>query len=447
MPNMIAAATTPTIVGLNRLSLLEQFGLATGLLTFGTVTSGDVSYFIDTNQLKSTQHSPADWEGGWARISSSTDNAAPEGEYRPIIQYEPELGRVRVNPNFTAAPAANDTYELWRVNPFRVLELIDKVLQHELFMPCWTVLSEIPDHDMEQTHTTDWTASGATVTKQSGEPRMSGSGKNYLRVVSVSAGDYARSAILRVEPGKTYHASAVVRCSAANTTAKLVVYDETNGAVIDSWISNRLYPVRIAFNYTTPSTCYSISYRLTNVEASVTTEWDEVVGFGLNSSDISLPWWVKDRGQVKGIFQYNYSSIAEKLWDVTLTGEVDRRWDVHKHFGGGNKFKAVARRGQLVEPLYILGTRNETAYSAETTDYKYVDLQLFLSCLKYRVYEYLVQPLESGILEARNFKEEFIVAKAEYDRIKQEQAEELNKTIQSPTPMGLFIDDRFTYGG
>lgn len=447
MPNMIAAATSPTIVGVNRLQLLRELAMATGLLKYGTITSGGPNYFIDTTQLKSTQYSPKDWVGGWGRISSTTDNAAPEGEYRPISDYEPDLGKITLNPAPTVSPAANDTYELWRVNPKIVLDIIDSALTENLLVPCWTILSNIPDYDMEQSHTTDWTAGGsATLTKETGEPRMSQSGKRYLRVVSVAAGDYARSALLRVEPNQSYHASAVVRCSAEGTTAKLVVYDETNGQVIDYWTSTRLYPVRIAFNFQTPANCQTISYRLTNVESGVTTEWDEVCGFGYNSPDILLPWWVRHRNQIKGIFEYRPVTVSDKVWDVALVGERDRRWDIINNYGGGTKFKAVARQGRLIWPLYVLGTRNESAFSSETTDYKYIDMGLFLSCVKYMVYSHLSQPLETGILDGRNFKEETLRAKLEYDLLKQEQAEDLNKTIASDTPFAQFRDHRFDYG-
>jgi len=444
---IVASATTPSLEGVTRAELFRKLALDTGMLLTGTITSGDKQYIYDTSQLKTNQGSPAEWIGGWLRISYDATAAAPEGEIRPIANYEPELGRVAVEPYLSATVDAGDKYELWKINPNIVKDLTDQCLVNDLYLPCWTVLSEVPDYDMEQSHTTDWTAGGtATVTKQTAQPRLSGSGKRYLRVVSAAAGDYARSALLRVEPGRTYHVSAVARCSAAGTTAKLQVYDETNGAVIEAKTSNRLFPARIWYTFRAPSTCYTLSIRLVCVEASVTTEWDEVIFYDTAASDISLPWWVKSRGQVKGIFELRADTLSDSIWDATLRGEDDSRFDVIKHYGGGSAFRAQARMGQIHWPLFILGTRNEVAYANDNTDYKYLDINLFSACLKYKLYKYHSQPLVTGLLDAENFKSMLGPAEQEYMLISQSLAEELNETIDSPTPSSYYLDHRFTFG-
>lgn len=445
MATVVAVSTTPNLGGVSRAELFRKLSLDTGLLITGTATDGGADSITDTNQLKTGQGSPSEWIGGWVRISEA-GAAAPEGEIRPIKDYQPELGKILVEPYFSTGADAADKYELWKINPNIVKDIADQCLTDDLYLPCWTVLSEIPDHDMEQTHVTDWTASGATVSKQTAQPRLTNSGKRYLRVVSSAAGDYARSALLRIEPSKSYHVSAVARCSASGTTAKLQVYDETNGAEIQSHTSTRMYPVRVWFTFTAPATCHTVSVKLINVEAGVTTEWDEVVFFATSASDIPLPWWVKIPDQVEGIFELDPLSVGQQMWDSSLRGEEDKRWDVIPQYGGHSRFKAQARVGLLNWPIYIYGRRNETAFEDDTTDLKYLDINLFLACLKYRLYKYHSQPLVTGLLDADNFKSMLGPAEAEWMQLSQAQAGDLNRTIDSPTPNAYYLDRRFTYG-
>lgn len=448
MSTIVASYTTPNLDGISRQMLFKKLALDTGLLFCGVATAGsDVATLYDTANLKTSQGSPAEWIGGWFRVSQTSNNAAPEGEITSIRDYEPELGKIDLEPHLTTTLETGDLYELWKVNPKIVKDLTDQCLTNDIYTPCWTVLSEIPDYDMEQSHTTDWTAGGtATVTKQTAQPRLSYSGKRYLRVVSAAAGDYARSAILRIEPGRTYHASAVARCSAAGTTAKLIAYDETNGAVIQSKISTRLYPARIWFTFQSPVTCHSVSLRLTNVESGVTTEWDEVVFFSTQAADIPIPWWVKTDDQVKGIFQLDPLTITENLWDSTLRGEDDARFDVIPNFGGYTRFKAQARMGLLTWPVFMLGSRNETAYSDDNTDLKYLDINFLSACLKYKLYKFHSQPLVTGLLDADNFKSMLGSAESDWMQFAQSNSVELNRIIDSPTPTGYFLNERFTYG-
>lgn len=443
MSTVVASYTTPNLDGVSRPALFVRLALDTGVLVTGTLTDGDTQNIYDTNQLKSAQLSPSEWIGGWVRMSSGSAIS----QIRPIVDFEPELGKIIVEPYFSASAAAADTYELWKVNPNIVLGLTDQCLLNELYLPCWTVLSEVPDYDMEQTHTTDWTATGsATVSKQTAQPRLGSSGKRYLRIVSAAAGDGAKSAVLRVLPGRTYHVSAVARASAVSTTAKLTLYDETNSVALQTYTSVQQFPARIWFTFQIPASCYSVTIRLSNVEASVTTEWDEVIFQDTSANDVPLPWWVKNDTQVKGIFQLQPNSIGDHLWDATLKGEDDEGFDVIPSFGGFSRFKAQSRQGNLTGPLFMFGSRNETAYSNDTTDLKYLDINLLCSALKLKLYKFNSQPMVTGLLDSANFKTMLGEMEHEYSQIAQAMSVDLNKTIDSPTPWVRTNNARFSYG-
>src|SRR3990167_6011414 len=403
MATTIAAFTTPQIEGITRYTLFKRLLSETGLGDYGVVTTGGTTTFDDTTKLKSSQYDPKDWVGGWARISKDADGAAaaPEAEVSPITTYDPVTnGRITVSPAFTTT-AATDEYELWRnPNPRLVIDMLYEILQEEIYIPCWTMLTEVPDGDMEQSGMDDWTSSDATDSKVSGEPALFG--KRYLRVVTTAALGYSRTALLRVEPGKSYHASSVVRCSAAATTARLIAYDETNGTIIDSADSIRLYPVRIGFEFTAPSGCYTVSLRLANVENSVTTEWDEVVFYPLEATDIRLPWWVKDKSQVLGIFRANLTSIGTKVYDWIPRGEEDRRWDKRDNALGARGARLVARYGSMSSgPLFIYGLRNEESYANDNSDKKAVDSSLLMAALAYKIFCHLAQRPVSGFFNAK----------------------------------------------
>ncbi len=443
MAAIVANSTPVNVEGLNRPEFIRRLAIETGMVVTGVASAASTnsSYLSDENQLKTLQSSPSEWKGGWLRMASGANS----GAIKPVVDYLPELGRAVVEPFFSSAIAAGDQYELWNINPTIVLAVIDQCLQSELYTPCWTVLSDIPDYDMEQPDITHWTPGGtAQVSKTTSHPRISG--ERQLRVVSVNPGDYARSDFFGVEPGKQYHLSGIARCLGPDTTARLIAWDETNDIEIGHYDSNRLFPTRIAFQtFVVPQNCFSVSFRLANVEAGVETEWDEICCFHSASSDVSLPWWVTLPDQVKGVFEYFPLTFSNNLWDATLRGEADRRFDTIRGFGGGNAYRAQARFGYLSWPLFILGIRPTTPY-ADDAELKYVDSNLLLACVKYKLYRYHSQPMVTGLLDSDNFKGSLGNAEADWMRMSQSQATDLNKVIDSPTPWAGFIDHRFTYG-
>ena len=186
--------TTPQVEGLTQRLLLERFLRETGLGDYGTATGGSTSTIVDTTKLQSTAYSGDVNPGAWARISYDVGGAAaaPEGEIRGITStgYAPSTGTLTVSPVFTAAPASGDKYQLFRfIHPQLVLDTLDQVLKEDCYLPCWTVLSEVPDYDMEQSVTTEWTGANSTLAKATAEPM--GWGAQYLTVATTAAAGYA----------------------------------------------------------------------------------------------------------------------------------------------------------------------------------------------------------------------------------------------------------------
>ena len=453
MAVITSAPTLPQVEGILRSTLTKRILLETGLGDYGicTATAGGsaTTYFDDTNRLKSTQFNAKQWVGGWARISYDAGGAAaaPENELGPITTYDPTTnGRITFNPAMTAAPAVGDWYELWtNPDPKRVLDIIDKVLTEDIYLPCWSVLTECPDGDMEQNNTTDWTASNATVTKATAEPTMFG--KRYLSVLATAANGYARSALLRGEPNTRYHVSAVVRCNAASTTAKLIAHDETNDVAIDSVTTTRLYNHRLYLEFTLPATCYTFSIRLSTVENAKTTLWDEVALYPLGATDIRLPWWVKEKNQKLGIFKMIPASIGDGCWEANLRGEIDKSWDVQDRYAGGGQLRIQQRYGLgtgMSTPLFIYGIRNEEAYANDNTDKKFVDSNLLVAWVCWKLFEWMARRPASGqqnigwVLAVRDeYKQKAL-------QLQYQQMEDIHRVMESPEGKILINDELST---
>ena len=438
----------PTVTGISRTQVIQKL-VNTGLVQVGTATSGDTESLTDTNTLKSLQYSRSDWEGGWLRISqaASANGDAPEGEFRPVDEYQPELGRAAVSPVFSATIDAGDTYELWRINPQIVLDIIDECLTDYLMFPTWEMLTEVPDGNFEEDNTDHWADVNATGSKVTTEPRLPDSDKRQLSILSSAANGYSASDNLFVQPGRTYYIAATMRGTAAGTTCKLIFWDNTNGVEIKSSTHTKLFYSTIGFNALIPTTCNSVSIRLSNVENSVTTVWNRIVFFQVGTSDISLPWWVKRGNQIKGAFNHvPYGLDATDLQEASLRGEIDSRYDVIPHRIGRSRYILRARYGGITWPVFIFGLRNEVAYANDNVDIRYIDDNLFFECIRWRIYERETQPLLTGVLAAIDFKAKLAGAEKNYRFLASEQADELNKILDSPTPEGLFMNEEFNYG-
>lgn len=435
MSLLTSAPTLPTIERRTRQSLIKRFLRDTGLGVTGTATGGSTTTLVDTGRLKSAQYNSERWVGRFARIPFDAGGAAaaPELDIRPITTYVPSTGTITVDPAWSGAAsvASGDTYELWDLQyPQLVLDTLDAVLAEECWLPSWTILTEVPDGDMEQNNITDWTASNATVTKATAEPAMVGA--RWLSVVSTSAGGYAESGTMRCRPGEQFHLSALTRANAAATTCKLIAWDKTNGVEISSKTTTRQDTVRVWFEFAAPATCYQVSVRLSCVENGVTTLWDEVCAYATGAREIRLPWWVKNSVQVKGIFRLDPSDVGTNLWDSGLVGEPDPNWDIHDDAFGGGPLKLVSRQKLgLSYPLFIKGTRNETAYANENTEIKHVDANWAITALAYHTFEQLSSLPNAGFLDMGWIEKARAHWQEKYDVQKRQQALRLEREQRS----------------
>jgi len=432
----------PQVEKLTRTDIFTRFLRETGLGMTGTASAGAVDSVTDNIRLQSAQYSQDDWTGAFVRVAkkASSVGSSPEGLVRviPIGGYTPGNGKMAFSPAMAANISAGDTYQLWRFpHPQDVIDTLDEILVNECYIPSWTLLSEVPDGDMEQPNTTDWAAVNATITKTSAEPAMSGS--RWLSVLTTAGGGYAQTATLNVQPNKGYYVSCGVLNGASGTSATITAWDVTNGAQIAQITTARTHNVRPWLQFNTPATCDRMVIRLGNTSNGATTLFDELVFFGTQQYDIALPWWVRNPQQVKGVFVQRQEWIEDNVMANVLRGEEDTRWDIQDIRQGRSQLRLVARIGYISQPLFIYGSRNETAFSDDNVDVKHIDGNWIQAALAYKIFSQLSAYPGQGSLDNTWINQQLVRWQQEYELRKTEQTERLSQVRQSTSPDGYFM--------
>lgn len=439
--------TTAQLERLNRTSILKRFLRESGLGLYGVVDSGTTGTIVDTARLSHPAFNDDTFQG-WAYILKDAGGAAaaPEGEIQSIDpdEFAASTGTVGVYGTFSAAPAAGDEFAIFHmIHPQDVLDHLDELLKHEIYLPAWAILSHVPDGDMEQSALTDWTDTNATSAKSTAEPAMNGS--RWMTVTASADNGYTSSVSLYVHPGERYHMSALARTD-GSTQAKLVAYDVTNAAEIDSVSTSATSTVRVWKEFSAPSGCYEIKLRLQTVTNGQVTSWDDVCFFSPNETELPLPWWVKDSDQVHGVYYLRpYSTVSANEWQPAYRGERDQRWDKHDEAFGRGMLRVNARQGSAVYPLYIKGTRNETAFSNNNTDYKRLDPNLITAGLCYKVFSQLSNLPQTGTLNVDWIKEKANIWRSEWEMQKRRHLLRLEQEETSEAPEAMFIRSPRSY--
>lgn len=89
----------------------DLMDIAGDTLTAGTVDSGSTTTVVDAARTESDD----EWINAHILVDDTTDDAAPKGEERRITDFVASSDTLTVFPAFTAATAANDTYEIREV--------------------------------------------------------------------------------------------------------------------------------------------------------------------------------------------------------------------------------------------------------------------------------------------------------------------------------------------
>jgi len=438
--------TTATVEAYTRATLLKRI-LREGFGEYGTATGGSTSTIVDTGMLQSSGYPDDKYKGMWARIEYDAGGAAaaPELEIRPCTASTSSNGTVTVNPVYSAATASGDRYQLWAfMHPQKVLDTLDQVMTQDCFLPEWTLLTEMPDGDMEQNNTTDWGNSNATLSKVTAEPSLWG--KRWLRVTTTDAGGYAENAAaLAVVPGATYHISAIARPTAATTTATVRAYDNTNAATIDLKTYTGSAPGRVYMEVTAPAGCHDLRVRLGATANGVAVDFDEVAVYSTGANSLPLPWWVSNKAQVKGIFRTTWTGLTSDVWDPMPSMTLDNeRWDFRDSAFGRGQLRIVASQGVIPTPMYLFGLRPETAWANENTEVKHVDQDWVIARTMQILFRQMQGPLSIGLQHSEWVQERQKYWDEEYRRERKKQEERIQDVLQAEVPDVYVYSDSYS---
>jgi hypothetical protein len=211
-----------------------------------TATDGSATTVVDTELDNHTEDNGG--IQGWVYIDDTTDDAAPEGELRRILNgtsgYTKSATRITVGFAFTAAVASGDTYLLHRFDPVakraaikRAIETLYPILYLPIRDRSVVVDNRLLNSDFETFASnafTSWTGANHTQAQESTIIRTPGS-KSAKIVASGGAGQLHQTPHISLNEmtGKTARAHFWVYATAADAARVRLDWDGTNFANSD----------------------------------------------------------------------------------------------------------------------------------------------------------------------------------------------------------------------
>lgn len=357
---ILVPSTTPTpVYGLTRLTLRQEAAKAMGLfMTSSTATGGSVNSLVDASTSgNSTTQSALDasqrWKGGYLLMTGGLN----AGLWREISDDEPSTGTLTLARSFPNAVAAGDAYEVYAgLNPDQWGAAIDTGLTRCRYLSR-SPITLIPDGDMEASNLTNWTGVNATLAKSATDAVTFGA--LSLTVTNTAVNGYAQSAAIPVRPTSGFQLWVDYRCiGTAVCTAQVQVWDNTNNAAIQTWISpdadsgQNPQGGQIHLGFAVPAGCFSVLIQLGGAEATATVAFDDAILLCTSQFRYSLPSWLVTRNQYATLVErwgvrpldYRYTDVS---WPLNL--EEDPTALV--------TFRCDLPPNQISRPVYLSGER------------------------------------------------------------------------------------------
>lgn len=384
----------PTGLQTTQPMITQRFLEMTGFGQVGETSVVSTTLITDADMLTNPIANELSMKGGWVRMVGGT--SANLGAIRPIQGYDAPTGTLTIYPALPAATADGDAYEVWLtpMHPSTVINILNRLAtQHGLSLPSYSVLSEIPDFDMEQSGTAAWSATNATIAKVAWAAGTEGiSGKQALSVTTTSANGYVTpQRALGAEPGAGLWVSALFTPSnpAVTNTGFLQLVD-ASGSVIEQITTTAKSTVRLFRHMSNSGTNGVVSIRVGSQESGVVGIWDDIVLLDSSAKDFPLPSWMQHQSALKEVYHWrpgNYN-LTTDAYDPALSGEKTVNYAPQNDaFGSGQ----IRIRSTFAAPTmpFVQGTRSETAWSS-LTEVKHIDIPWAAAALAVHVYDAII---------------------------------------------------------
>lgn len=234
--------------------------------------------------------------------------------------------------------------------------------QRKVFFETQSVLTEVPDGDMEADSISAWTKinNDETVSKVTAAADVK-SGVRALRVQNATANGGVKSQAITVHPSEPVRISAVVKVGSG--TPSLVLYDESNSVALAT-ITPTYDPLRwvhIWWEGTVGDSTKSVTVRLIGIDSSADVYWDHAVFYHMNARFLAAPSWLNEPHKFLKLRQTRYRISLEDHIDDEFSREF-MDWSQPNHFSleplhlDANPY-TVALKKPLIGDLWIEGKR------------------------------------------------------------------------------------------
>lgn len=186
-------------------------------------------------------------------------------------------------------------------NPDILVDAINRVLENTEAYFMWPLTEFFADNDMEETGTSSYSSSNATLAKASG----SWNGSQMLNVTASAAAGYA-AATLGVLENEQFMFAAMGRVTSGDT-GRLRLWDATAGAELavsedftnsSAWLEFKFGPIVVADNTA------SLELRMMSVNNTDVSHWDDIQAWILGSYNYPMPSWLTRPEQIVDIVEF-----------------------------------------------------------------------------------------------------------------------------------------------
>jgi len=210
---------------------------------------------------------------------------------------------VTITPALSCQMVVGQAYEIHRsFHPSIIHTHLDTVmgsLRQNYLIP----LSQVTDGHMQDSGVTIWTASVATLTKDTTAASVR-HGKQSLKILATAANGQAQSASIPVKGGDAVLVIAEVYITGGDS-ARLRVYDVTNSAYITDADATSAQTgwVTLAFQYQVPATCELARVDLESPANTDATFWSYVIHWPVSNQFFDIPNLLEYAHDVKNVYE------------------------------------------------------------------------------------------------------------------------------------------------
>jgi len=307
---------------------------------------------------------------------------------RVIASFVPSTGTITTRgPVYADVTFTTETYE---IHPYLdpddpyvgLIAAMNKALK-AMYYQTTLPITLITDGDMQTAGVTNWTAVTSSTDVKVTTAAHVLYGTQGLHVVTSAANGYVKSDSVSVIGDQGYLAAAAFRAANAASTAKLVVWDVTNDAEIDSVTFSAVTGdsdkqiawciLRVPF--AVPSTCKQVSLRLQGVENGADLYWGAAWLIWQAQTRWPLPSWVSEKTQFIEMRQVLGDRVYAQGRSVPLAGEPFFDPTAANHAW----FLTPSRATRLLEGTFMRPYAGYTTSTITETEAISVDEEWFLA--------------------------------------------------------------------